>query len=58
MADTDQVDLGALDAFLLSDRAPENSMGLSDLDGFLTGIIVGTELVTPSELSIGVENWL
>ena len=34
------VDLDALDAFLLSDRAPEESMGLSDLDGFLAGIAV------------------
>ena len=43
------VDLDALDAFLMSDRAPEESMGLSDLDGFLTGIVVGPELVMPSE---------
>ncbi len=43
------VDLDALDAFLLSDRAPEESMGLSDLDGFLAGIAVGPELVMPSE---------
>ncbi len=43
------VDLDALDAFLLSDRAPDESMGLSDLDGFLAGIVVGPELVTPSE---------
>ena len=43
------VDLDALDAFLLSDRAPEDSMGLSDLDGFLAGIVVGPELVMPSE---------
>ena len=43
------VDLDALDAFLLSDRAPEDSMGLSDLDGFLAGIAVGPELVMPSE---------
>jgi uncharacterized protein len=40
-----------LDRFLLSDRAPDNSMGLSDLDGFLTGIIVGPELILPS-------NWI
>lgn len=46
---TTQADLEALDEFLLSDRAPENSMGLSDLDGFLTGIIVGPELIMPSE---------
>ena len=43
------IDLEALDAFLPSDRAPEDSMGLSDLDGFLTGIAVGPELVMPSE---------
>jgi uncharacterized protein len=43
------VDLDALDAFLLSGRAPEGSMGLSDLDGFLAGIAAGPELVTPGE---------
>ena len=43
------VDLDGLDAFLLSDRAPEDSMGLSDLDGFLAGIAAGPELVAPGE---------
>jgi uncharacterized protein len=43
------VDLDALDAVLMSDRAPDNSKGLSDLDGFLTGIVVGPELIMPSE---------
>ncbi len=43
------VDLEPLDEFLTSDRAPDNGMGLSDLDGFLTGIVVGPELVMPSE---------
>ena len=43
------VDLDALDAFLMSERAPEEGMGLSDLDGFLAGIAVGPELVLPSE---------
>jgi len=43
------IDLDALDDYLLSDRAPDDSMGLSDLDGFLTGIVVGPELILPSE---------
>lgn len=43
------VDLEALDAFLLSDDAPDDSMGLSDLDGFLTGIVIGPEPIAPSE---------
>ena len=30
-------------------NAPDDSMGLSDLDGFLTGIAVGRELILPSE---------
>jgi hypothetical protein len=34
----DQVDLEALDRFLMSDRSPPNSMMLSDLDGFLVSI--------------------
>ena len=33
----------------VSDHAPDNSMGLSDLDGFLTGVVVGPELILPSE---------
>jgi uncharacterized protein len=44
-----RVDLEALETFLMSDRAPLDSMMLSDLDGFLTGIAVGPELVPSSE---------
>ena len=43
------IDLNALDGYLMSDHAPDDSMGLSDLDGFLTGIVVGPELILPSE---------
>jgi uncharacterized protein len=43
-----RVDLDALDAFLRSERAP-HSMLLSQLDGFLTGIAVGPDLVMPRE---------
>ena len=43
------IDLDALDNYLMSDHAPDDSMGLSDLDGFLTGIVVGPELILPSE---------
>ncbi len=52
LADTiplDRVDLEVLDRFLMSDRSPPDSMMLSDLDGFLTGIVIGPELVLPSE---------
>jgi uncharacterized protein len=38
-----------LEEFLMSDNAPEDSFLLSDLDGFLTGIVVGPELIMPSE---------
>jgi uncharacterized protein len=43
------IDLDALDEYLMSDHAPDDSMGLSDLDGFLTGVVVGPELIPPSE---------
>jgi uncharacterized protein len=43
------IDLEALDQFLMSDASPEDCMQLSDLDGFLTGIAIGPELVLPSE---------
>jgi uncharacterized protein len=45
----DRVDLEALDKFLRSDRSPPNSMMLSELDGLLTGIAIGPELIRPSE---------
>jgi uncharacterized protein len=44
-----EVDLDALDAWLLSEESPAESMLLSDLDGFLTGIAVGPDLILPSE---------
>ena len=43
------IDLEALDEYLLADHSPDDCMGLSDLDGFLTGIVVGPELILPSE---------
>ena len=43
------IDLSVLDDYLMSDLAPDDSMGLSDLDGFVTGIVVGPELILPSE---------
>jgi uncharacterized protein len=42
-------DLEELDDYLDSDLSPDDCMGLSDLDGFLTGVIVGPELIMPSE---------
>src|SRR3954463_2766359 len=36
-------DLDLLDAYLLSDQSPPESMLLSDLDGFLTGIAIGQD---------------
>jgi uncharacterized protein len=47
--DSPPIDLQALDAYLCSDRAPDNCMGLSDLDGFLTAIVIGPEFIPPSE---------
>ena len=40
--------LDALDTFL-SDQSPPDSMMLSDLDGFLTAIAIGPEVMMPSE---------
>ena len=45
----DRIDLEALERFLMSDRSPPDSMMRSEIDGFLTGIAVGPELVLPSE---------
>src|SRR3954466_4024020 len=41
--------LDLLDTYLLSDQSPPESMPLSVLDGFLTGIAIGPELIMPSE---------
>ncbi len=41
--------LEELDAFLMSDDAPDNCMMLSDLDGYLTAVAIGPELIMPSE---------
>jgi uncharacterized protein len=43
------IDLEELADYLDSDQSPDDCLGLSDLDGFLTGIIVGPELIMPSE---------
>jgi uncharacterized protein len=42
-------DMAALDNYLMSDRAPEDCMDLSELDGFLAGVVVGPEMILPSE---------
>lgn len=41
--------LEELDEFLMSDDAPDDCMMLSDLDGFLTAVAIGPELILPSE---------
>jgi uncharacterized protein len=45
----DRIDLDELAEYLDSDLSPDDCMGLSDLDGFLTGIVVGPELGMPSD---------
>jgi uncharacterized protein len=46
---SEPVNLDAIQSFLLSHRAPETAMGLTDLDGFLTAIAIGPETIMPSE---------
>ncbi len=38
-----------LDEFLMSDNSPDDCLQISDLDGFLTGVVIGPELIMPSE---------
>ena len=38
-----------LDEFLMSDKSPDDCLQISDLDGFLTGVVIGPELIMPSE---------
>lgn len=42
-------ELNHLETFLLSDSVGEDAMTLSELDGYLTGIVIGPELIMPSE---------
>lgn len=49
MPRSDPIDLDALDDDLMSEHAPDASMGLYDLDGFLTGIVICRELIPPSQ---------
>ena len=43
------VDLDMLNDYLLSDRSPPECMDVSQLDGFLAGLIIGPEIIAPSE---------
>lgn len=43
------LNLNDLDAYLTSDASPDECMQLSDLDGFLTGVVCAPTLITPSE---------
>jgi uncharacterized protein len=43
------VDLDALSDYLLSDRSPPDCMDVSQLDGFLAGVLVGPDMINPSE---------
>ena len=47
--DSPQIDLEALDSYLFSDFSPDECMMLSNLDGFLTGIVICPESIPPIE---------
>ncbi len=47
--DNPHINIAALDSYLLSDLSPNECMLLSDLDGFLTGIVIGPILVPRNE---------
>lgn len=41
-------EMAELDEFLMSDATPEESMDIVTLDGFLTSLVIGPEVVPPS----------
>jgi uncharacterized protein len=49
IAQSAQVDLDALNNYLLGEHLPDHCMGLSELEGFLTAIVIGPEPILPSE---------
>ena len=48
-ADGDRVSLDELADFLNSSSAPPGCMDLSELDGFLAGLLAGPEVISPGE---------
>lgn len=46
---SDNIDLEALDAYLSSDDSPENCMMLSDMDGFIHGVICSPVMIHSDE---------
>ena len=49
MIPDEPVDLEALGDYLDADRSPDSCMDLSELDGFLAGLVVGPDPVPPEE---------
>jgi len=47
--DDEPVDLEVLNDYLLSDRSPPECMDLSELDGFLAGLVAGPEPIDAAE---------
>jgi uncharacterized protein len=41
-------EIAELDEFLMSDATPEESMSIVELDGYLTSLVIGPEVVPPS----------
>lgn len=46
---SDEIDLEGLDAYLSSDESPENCMMLSDMDGFIHGVICSPVIIHSDE---------
>ena len=45
----DDEEIAWLDGFLQSAEVPPTAMSLEELDGFITGLVIGPDVVTPSE---------
>ena len=43
----EKIDVEKLADYPDSDLSPDDCMGLSDLDGFVTAIVIGPELIMP-----------
>ena len=53
----EEPDLKALDEYLMSDESPENCMQISDLDGFLTAIVVGPDPQARTQRPVSMWQW-
>src|ERR1700679_2201659 len=52
-----ETEIAQLEDFLISDSVPEEAMDLSMMDGFITALVSGPNLMMPNSLLNGIWDW-